>query len=80
MSERRSCGNLLATCDVVDIELFGLGARSGNDGTQLYGKDLCDVRSTNPVLRNLPEAEANNGYGYQAGQTATLPGLSLIHI
>ena len=32
------------------------------------------MRSTNPVLRNLPEAEANNGYGYQAGQTATLPG------
>ena len=33
---------------------------------------MCDVRSTNPVLRNIPGADADNGY--QAGQTATLPG------
>ena len=33
---------------------------------------MCDVRSTNPVLRNIPAADADNGY--QAGQTATLPG------
>ena len=30
------------------------------------------MRSTNPVLRNIPGADADNGY--QDGQTATLPG------
>lgn len=30
------------------------------------------MRSSNPVLRNLPEKVANNGY--EGGQTATLPG------
>lgn len=47
--------------------------------TSKEGKELGDVKSNNPVLKNLPGAESQSGYGYQqpyASPVATDPGFA----